>query len=535
MTSNRRALLQSGAASLALIAAPSIVRSQQAPAGTLVWADDSNSDVTYDPRVTQSRHEEQVIVQVFDQLIMSDETGKLSPGLATAWEMAPDATSLRFKLREGVTFHDGTPFNAEAVKFTLDSIVDPATGSQGAVDMLGPYDKTEILGPHEVRVHFKAPNAGAIDTFTENELSIVSPTAVQKLGKTGFAQAPVGTGPFRFVSWERGREVVLERNAGYGWAPEWSSVQGQSNIQRIVHRFIPNNATRVAALEAGEVHVADILPALDTKRLNDSGRYKAMIGVAAGLSFGALLNTSRAPFDDIRVRQAFMHAIDRPRLAQNLYFGLIKAAYGPLAPSTPGYWNGGEQYFPFDRARANRLLDEAGWAMGPNGIRTKNGQPLKAYFPSLLLPDVAVALQSEAKRVGFDIVVENVLKQRQDELLMTNAYEMAVIRWVSNDPGVLRIPFHSSNIPEPGKFKFNWARVADPALDKLIAEAGQATTPAERLARYAALQKDIMDRAIFFPIHDQVQTVVHSSRVTGLRYARGNWQVRMHEARLATA
>ncbi len=120
MTSNRRALLQSGAASLALIAAPSIVRSQQAPAGTLVWADDSNSDVTYDPRVTQSRHEEQVIVQVFDQLIMSDETGKLSPGLATAWEMAPDATSLRFKLREGVTFHDGTPFNAEAVKFTLD-------------------------------------------------------------------------------------------------------------------------------------------------------------------------------------------------------------------------------------------------------------------------------------------------------------------------------------------------------------------------------------------------------------------------------
>jgi peptide/nickel transport system substrate-binding protein len=536
IAANRRAVLKSGAATIAALAAPSIGRAQQAnAANTLIWADDSNSDVTYDPRVTQSRHEEQVIVQVFDQLIMSDESGKLSPGLATAWELAPDATSVRLKLREGVKFHDGTAFDAEAVKFTLDTIVDPATGSQGAVDMLGPYDRTEILSPSEVRIHFKAPNAGIVDTLTENELSIVSPTAVQKLGKTGFAQAPVGTGPFRFVSWERGREVILERNPDYAWAPEWSAVKGASNIQRIVHRFIPNNATRVAALEAGEAHVADILPALDTRRLNDSGRYRAMIGVAAGLSFGALLNTQRAPFDDIRVRQAFMHAIDRPRLAQNLYFGLIKAAFGPLAPSTPGYWSGGEQYFAFDRARANRLLDEAGWAMGSNGIRVKNGQPLRAYFPSLLLPDVAVALQAEARRVGFDIAVENVLKQRQDELLMTNQYEMAVIRWVSNDPGVLRIPFHSSNIPEPGKFKFNWARVADPALDKLIAEATQAKTPDERTQKFTALQKDIMDRAIFFPIHDQVQTVVHSTRVSGLRYARGNWQVRMHEARLATA
>ncbi|MCX7342436.1 MAG: ABC transporter substrate-binding protein [Hyphomicrobiales bacterium] len=535
MISSRRTVLKAGTASLAFLAAPSIARAQANASNTLIWADDSNSDVTYDPRVTQSRHEEQVIVQVFDQLIMSDETGKLSPGLATAWEMSPDATSLRFTLRNDVKFHDGTPFNAEAVRFTLDSIVDPATGSQGAVDMLGPYDKTEILGPHEVRVHFKAPNAGAIDTFTENELSIVSPTAVQKLGRTGFAQAPVGTGPFRFVSWERGREVILDRNPDYAWAPTWSTIQGPSNVQRIVHRFIPNNATRVAALEAGEVHIGDILPALDTKRLSDSGRYRAMIGVAAGLSFGALLNTSRAPFDDIRVRQAFMHAIDRPRLAQNLYFGLIKAAYGPLAPSTPGYWSGAEQYFPFDRARANKLLDDAGWTMGPNGIRVKNGQPLRAYFPSLLLPDVAVALQSEARRVGFDIAVENVLKQRQDELLMTNQYEMAVIRWVSNDPGVLRIPFHSSNIPEPGKFKFNWSRVNDPALDGLIARATQAKTPAERTELFAVLQKDIMDRAIFFPIHDQVQTVAHTARVSGLRYARGNWQVRFHEARLATA
>lgn len=534
MKTTRRSVLMGGAAALGTLAAPTVTRAQ-AQGFTLVWADDSNSDVTYDPRVTQSRHEEQVIVQVFDQLIMSDENGRLSPGLATAWEMAPNGRSLHLRLRENVKFHDGTPFNAEAVKFTFDTIVDPATGSQGAVDMIGPYERTEILGSHEVRIHYRAPNAGAIDSLTENEMSIVSPTAVQRLGNTGFAQAPVGTGPFRFVSWDRQREVILERNQDYAWAPTWSAVQGPSNVARIVHRFIPNNATRVAALEAGEAHVADILPALDTRRLNDSGRFRAMIGVAAGLTFGATFNTARPPFNDIRVRQAFMHAIDRPRLAQNLYFGIIRAAYGPLAPSTPEFWNGVEQYFPFDRARAERLLEEAGWRMGPNGIRVKDGQPLRAFFPSLLLPDVAVALQSEARRVGFDIVVENVLKQRQDELLMTNQYEMAVMRWVSNDPGILRVPFHSSNIPEPGKFKFNWARVNDPALDGLIERAAAATTAAERTALYRDLQKDIMDRAIYFPIHDQVQTAVQSTRVTGLRFSRGNWQVRFHEARPVTA
>lgn len=537
MTSTRRTVLAGGAASIAALTAPGVLRAQNAPnpATTIVFADDSNSDVTYDPRVTQSRHEEQVIVQVFDQLIMSDERGNLSPGLATSWQLAPDGTSVRMRLREGVRFHDGTPFNAEAVKFTFDSIVNPATGSQGAVDMIGPYDRTEIVNANEIVVHYKAPNAGAIDSFTETELSIVSPTAVQRLGNTGFAQAPVGTGPFRFVSWERGREVILERNPDYAWAPSWSSVQGPSQISRIVHRFIPNNATRVAALEAGEAHVGDILPALDTRRLNDSGRFRSMIGVAAGLSFGALLNTSRPPFDDMRVRLAFMHSIDRRRLAQNLYFGLVQAAFGPLASTTPGYWNGVESYFPFDRDRANRLLDEAGWRMGPNGIRVKDGRPLRAFFPSLLLPDVAVALQSEARRVGFDIAVENVLKQRQDELLMTNQYEMAVVRWVSNDPGVLRIPFHSSNIPEPGKFKFNWSRVNDPALDRMIERAAQAKSAEERTALYRDLQKDIMDRAIFFPIHDQVQTAVHSTRVQGLRFARGNWQIRLHEARFATA
>ena len=500
---------------------------------TVVWADDSNSDVTYDPRVTQSRHEEQVIVQVFDQLVAADENGKLYPGLARSWTVAPDNKSVVLKLREDVKFHDGTPFNAEAVKFTFDTIVDPKTGSQGAVDMLGPYEGSDVLGPYEIRVRYKRPFADAVSSFAENELSPVSPTAVQKLGNTGFAQAPVGTGPFKFVSWEKGREVILERNPDYKWAPEFSTNKGPSKVAKIVHRFIPNAATRVAALEAGEVQISDITPPLDTKRLGDSGKFKAAVGVAAGLPYGILLNTSRGPFAEKPVREAFMYSVDRPKLSQNLFFGLAKPAWGPLAPSSPHYDKAVEAYYPFNRDRAAKLLDDAGWKMGANGIREKNGQPLSVYAPCLLEPETCVAIQGDAKRVGIDVKVENVLKQKQDELIFANGYDLLPIRWVNNSASVLSIPFITANIPEPGKFKFNWARWSDPALDKLLADAAAATSPEEAAKLYSQAQKMIMDAAIFFPVHDQVQTVVHSAKLKGLRYAAGQWQVRLHDVEAA--
>jgi len=152
---------------------------------SITWGEDDNAARTYDPRVTQSRHETQVICNIFDQLIASDGDSSLHPGLATSWSVAPDGRSITLKLREDVTFYDGTPFNAEAVAFTLDSIVDPKLGSQGAVDVLGPYAGTEIIGPYEVKITYKRPWGAAAPSLSQGELSMVSPTAVKKLGAAG--------------------------------------------------------------------------------------------------------------------------------------------------------------------------------------------------------------------------------------------------------------------------------------------------------------------------------------------------------------
>ena len=382
MTGRNSTLLAATVVFLGLTAATPSLRAQDL---TVVWADDSNSDVTYDPRVTQSRHEEQIIVQVFDQLIAADENGKLYPGLAASWTVAPDNKSVTLKLREDVKFHDGTPFSAEAVKFTFDTIADPKTGSQGAVDMLGPYEGTDLNGPYEVRVRYKRPFADALFLCRERTLtrqSDRSPEARQY----GLCAGAGRHGTLQIRFWEKGREVILERNPDYRWAPAFSTNKGPSKVAKIVHCFIPNAATRVAALEAGEVQVSDITPPLDTKRLADSGvsRQPSVSPRACPMGF-CLTRRGGHSLTRRSGKPSLFRSIGRS-CHRTSSLDLAKPAWGPLAPSSPLYWSGVEKFYAFSRDRANKLLDEGGWKMGSGGIREKDGKASASMHRVFLSP-----------------------------------------------------------------------------------------------------------------------------------------------------
>jgi peptide/nickel transport system substrate-binding protein len=533
MTGRRQAGLTRRAAVGGALAAPLIARraaraAAAAPSGdalTVTWGEDDATPRTYDPRVTSSRHEYQVIAQIFDTLIASDGSNKLFPGLATAWDVASDGKSVTLKLRSDVGFHDGTPFDAEAVKFTFDTIADPKTASEGAVTQLGPYAATEVIDPHTVRVTYSQPFGAALASYAEGTLAPVSPTAVKRLGNQGFSRAPVGAGPFRFVSWEEGRQVVLERFDKYNWAPGYNANQGPSRVQRVVTRFIADASTRVAALEAGEIDISDATPVLDMKRYTGEHAYGTMIGNAAGIPFGLELNGSRGIFTDVRVRRALAMAVDRKALSDNLFFGLIDPAYGALSKGTPGYWAGTEDMYQQDAKAAMALLDQAGWVPEPDGVRVKDGQRLSGFYgaPPPLEPDTAVEIQAVARRVGFDLKVETITFARNQSLVFDNAFDMLPVRWIQADPMCLENLFASSNIPSAGHYRYNWMQLNDPKLDALFAQGRAVTDPAKRDAVYADAQKLIMDTALWFPVHNQVQTIAYRAEKKGYHFARADW------------
>ena len=511
-----------------ILTAPMIARGAAAQSGgglTVTWGEDDAVPRTYDPRVTSSRHEYQVIAQIFDTLIASDGSNKLYPGLATAWDVAPDGKSVTLKLRSDVGFHDGTPFDAEAVKFTFDTIADPKTASEGAVTQLGPYARTEVIDPHTVRVNYSQPFGAALASYAEGTLAPVSPSAVKRLGNQGFARAPVGAGPFRFVSWEEGRQVVLERFDKYNWAPPYNAHTGPSGVQRVITQFIPDASTRVAALEAGEIDISDVTPILDMKRFRDARGYGTMIGNAAGIPFGLELNGSRGIFADINVRRALAMAVDRKALSENLFFGLIDPAYGPLSKGTPGYWAGAEELYKPDPKAAMALLEQAGWKPGADGVRVKDGQRLSGFYgaPPPLEPDTAVELQAVARRVGFELKVETITFARNQALVFDNAFDMLPVRSIQADPMCLENLFSSANIPSPGRYRYNWMQLKDAKLDALFVEGRAVTDPEKRAAVYAEAQKIIMDSALWFPVHNQVQTIAHRTEKKGYHFARASW------------
>jgi peptide/nickel transport system substrate-binding protein len=498
---------------------------------TLTWGEDFDFD-TLDPRVSQSRHEAQVIDQIFEALVFLEPDGKLHPWLAERWEYARDGKSITFFLRKDVKFHDGTRFDAQAVKFTFDSIADPKLGSQAAVDFLGPYRSTEVVNEFTVRVNWTQPYGPALTNLSNPWLmSIVSPAAVQKLGNDGFARSPVGTGPFKFVEWVPRQRVVLERFDDYKWAPRAFTHQGPARIKRVVIRIIRDAATRVSALEKGEIDIADGLPAIEVKRFQ-GGDYAVLIGDVAGMPMSYMLNTSLAPLNDLRVRQALISGINRPAVVNQVYFGSAKPAYGPLTASTPGYWPGVEKVYPFDLAKARQLLTDAGWTPGPDGIRVKEGKPLELTFVSTLEPDLGVAVQAAAKDIGFKVNIQRVTQARRDELLIGNEYHLADLRWVAVDPSILKIPFASTNIPAPGKFKFNWARFSSPEVDRLLREADAEVDQAKRSRFLADIQRTVLEQALLLPLNVSFHAIAHRKKVQGLRFVQGNWQILFYEAQV---
>jgi peptide/nickel transport system substrate-binding protein len=500
-------------------AAPPVL-SAPAPApqagGTLVFGGEVDPD-RLDPNLSGLRNSQIVFFQIFEPLIVRDpKDGQFKPWLATGWEVSSDGRAYTFRLRRDVRFHDGTPFDAAAVKFNMDRTHNPALATRCAGCAVGFYDGADVIDASTVRIRLKGPWAPFLDAMSLF-YRMASPAAVQKFGDAEFGRNPVGTGPFRFVEWIPNNRVVLDRNPDYNWAPAIFNHRGPAHLERVVFRFIPEPSTRVAALEAGEAQVILLPPPQEFARLVRDPRFRPLIGRTPGVPLTFAINTTKEPANELAVRRALNLGIDREIIARAVYrpyqgLDAFLPAFTVLSPTTWGYDKSTEIY-EYDPDRARALLEEAGWRPGPDGFRVKGGQRLEVNLVHSEhgVPEV---MQSQLRRIGVNLRINVVDILTANEAQRKGQSHMSPVPAARTDPDILSVLLHSRNVG----VGFNFAFVKDPVLDRLLDEGAVEVDVARRRRIYVQIVRHVMERAYMLPVHTRDIASMMTIAVTDLRY-----------------
>lgn len=479
-----------------------------------------------DPHIHANSELGIALSSVYDTLVVQDKDFTFHPSLAEKWDVSADGQSYTFTLRRDVKFHDGTPFNADAVVANLNRVADPATKSQKAVFLLGPYEGADAVDAYTVRIRLKEPYAPLLDGLSQVYLGMASPAALQQWGDQ-YQLHQVGTGPFRFVSYQERQTLVLERNPDYAWAPEIRGHQGPAYLDRIEFRFYADAATRLPALLASQADVMGELPTTDAQQLTtgaNAARFMLHPVSVPGESVQFYLNTQLAPLDDVKVRQALLYLTDRAALVKAIFGEWSPVATGPLAAVTR--WslsaNGDAALYPYDPAKGKALLTEVGWTDSDgDGALDKGGQKLVLKGVLMTwgeLPAIGTILQSQWKAAGIQLDLETMPYPAALEAGREGTHHMDPFSNSGTDPSSLATFFHGDNIGA-----FNWARVNDPQVNQWLDEAQMSAQPLERQAKYLDVQRRAMEQAWILPIRDQVNLNAASTRVQGLAYDVQGW------------
>lgn len=485
-----------------------------APAGsTLVYGLAFDLDDTMDPQVTHFDSTIRVTLNIVEPLLWEPTPGKFVPGLAESWRVSPDSKIYTFFLKKGVKFHDGTPFTAEAVKFTMDRVVNPDTKAGQAHDQLGPYDRTEIVDDYTVRIVMKQGYAPLL-TNLNGYLGIVSPTAVKKMGMADFARAPVGTGPFIFKEWVPKDHITLVRNPNYNWGSSFFKHRGPAHVEQVIFKIIPEEAVRTGTLKTGETQYIDDVNPLEYAALKRDRRIVIVEQGQPGSGRVLLLNvTSRGPVSELAVRQAVSFGIDREGFNKAVFHGLMKVAWSPLMRPTFGYDPSTEKVYSFNPTRAKQILEEAGWKAGPDGIRQKGDQKLVIDFPIIGRPRdraMAESVQASLRDVGIDVKVTPLERGAFRDLVRQNRYDMNFMWFSYGDPDVMRTIFHSANVNA-----FNRARYQVPEVDQMLEQAAATRAPIQRAKMYSDLQHRVLKDAVVVPLVDTLTYHAKRAEVQG--------------------
>jgi peptide/nickel transport system substrate-binding protein len=511
-----------------VVPTPGATQDKPTPGGELIWVLTQEPD-TIDPHITTLASAANINLRIFDNLVNIGPDQNFHPGLAISWDISEDWKTYTFTLREGVKFHDGVPFNAEALKFTFERILDPSLNSRLAPSYLGPLERAEVIGPYVIRLYYKEPYPVLLNRLARPLLFPVSPEAAKKWGNKDFGRHPVGTGPFIFQEWVPKDHITLVRNPDYKWAPPFYQNQGPSYIDKITVKFITENTTRVTTLETGEVNVAEEIPEQDVQRLRNDKRFTIIDAIKNGTPWLFYVNNAKPPTNDKAVRQAIAYALDREALVSTISFGINQPAYTVLSPPMWSYDPTSKRY-EYDPDKAVKLLEAAGWKKGPDGIRVKDGQRLKVLAIQERDPRMEEMIQAMLRDVGMEMEIQMLALPAILAAGDSGDFHLSRVWWVQNDPDMMRNWLLSANIP-PNGTKGNPLRVNNPELDELLIRGSVLPYRSqEREEVYKKIQQIVMDNAYVIPIAHVTRLIGFRAEVKNISFDSNGYYPLFHDA-----
>lgn len=483
--------------------------------GRLVVSLDS-APPTLDPQASPSAVTYEMTSTVFETLLYLDSTRKLVPYLAESYDASADGKTYTFKLRKDVKFSDGTPFNADAVKYNFDRIVDPNYKAGSSLQALTGYDKTEVVDDSTVRVSFKAGNAPFLTYAAGGTLGMMSPTATKSQGQK-VNETPVGSGPMVIKELVANDHAILARNESYNRRAPWSDHDGGSYLDEVYFKFVPEDATRATTLESGEAQVIHVIPPQSLGRFEGNAGYTVLKPAYTGVPRFTALNVKLFPTDDIAVRKAIELATNKDAIVNNSYKGTGTAAYAPLTQGTlenPSL----KSLYPFDPAQAKKVLDDGGWKVGSDGIRTKDGKRLELVINAIDrgsgIDNYIQLLQAEWHDVGIDAKIKAQARApwyEDNYKCTTNAIPLFLR---SSDWDGMFALFHSSMIGT----NFNFSCYSNPAVDKLLTDGKNETNVDKRKTIYLQAEQKVMEDAVILPMVDELSVWGMKANVSGLNF-----------------
>jgi peptide/nickel transport system substrate-binding protein len=437
------------------------------------------------------------------------QTGALIPYLAKSWTVSEDGKTITFTLKDGVKFHDGTPLTADDYAWTLNRAIDPQTASPVSGTMLQGMTDAKALDPQTLQLTLSQPNYYILDGLAlGGYLAPYSKAYAEKNGDDYLARNPMSVGPYIFKEWRTGESITLERNPDFTWGPDYAP--GPRFVQTLVFKIIPDQATDVAALEAGET-VTTGVPQSEISRFEDPAKFTIYHTMGQTLYPALVFNLNKDPWKDIKIRQALSYAIDRQSIVDVFLQGQGEISYGPLPPSIPGYTKDVESFYHFDSAKALSTFAEAGYTPDAKGALSKDGVPLtiKLLTPSydFILPGLAL-VKDQLKTIGIEVTIESLDPTLVDTTATQGDYDLLVTGYNYNTADILYFFFHSSMIGAGTNYT-----VSDPTLDKMLDESRTNMDPTQHDKIVHDIQMYIMDNAYWVTLVNSIGNQVVSTNV----------------------